>query len=173
MFTPIRLMISIGLICGLFGSGCGYSIRPPYDQTVKTVYIPIFKSVTFRRNVNLMLTKAVKDEVERRTPFKVVGREDIADTTLFGEVNFADKNTIIENPFNLPRQLTATMNVTIKWVDNRLTGEEADKKKAEPPALVSEIYYFSPELGETSQLAFQRVCDKLAMQIVGMMEEPW
>lgn len=153
--------------------GCGYSIRPPYDNTVKTVFVPIFKSVTFRRDVNLMLTKSVIDEIERRTPFKVVGREADADTILFGEVNFADKNTVVENPFNLPRQLTAQMNVMIKWQDNRLTGEEADKKKAEPPAMVSELYYFNPELGETSQLAFQRVCDKLAMQIVGMMEQPW
>lgn len=173
MFANIRHLALAGLMFSVLGSGCGYSIRPPYDNTVKTVYIPIFKSVTFRRDVNLMLTKAIIDEVERRTPFKVVGREEGADTTLFGEVNFADKNTVVENPFNLPRQLTAQMNVTIKWLDNRLTGEEADKKKAELPALISELYYFTPEVGETSQLAFQRVCDKLAMQVVGMMEQPW
>ncbi len=173
MIVVNRRQALASLVFAAFAPGCGYSIRPPYDNTVKTVYIPIFKSVTFRRDVNLMLTKAVIDEVERRTPFKVVGREEDADTTLFGEVNFADKNTIVENPFNLPRQLTAQVNVMIKWKDNRLSGEEADKKEAEPPAWVSELYYFNPELGETSQLAFQRVCDKLAIQIVGMMEQPW
>ena len=173
MFLTRRRFAVVTLALAAVGSGCGYSIRPPYDNTVKTVFVPIFKSVTFRRDINLMLTQAVILEIERRTPFKVVGREENADTTLFGEVNFADKNTVVENPFNLPRQLTAQMNVMIKWQDNRLTGEEADKKKAEPPAMVAELYYFNPELGETSQLAFQRVCDKLAMQIVGMMEQPW
>ena len=98
--------------------GCkvtGYSIRAPYDTRIKTVYVPVFKSITFRRDVNLMLTELVKKEIERRTPYKVVNTEAEADSILDGTVNFSDKNVIVENPYNLPRQLTSTMIVLATW----------------------------------------------------------
>ena len=39
--------------------------------------------------------------------------------TLEGYVNFADKNLIVENPFNLPRQLMTNLTATVTWTDNR------------------------------------------------------
>src|SRR3954468_21786320 len=86
-------------------AGCGYSIRAPFDPNIKTVYVPIFRSITFRRDVNFQLTQLVQKEIEKRTPFKVVGTPEGADMILEGEISFADKNIIVENPFNLPRQL--------------------------------------------------------------------
>src|SRR5262245_1580962 len=88
-------------------AGCGYSIHPPYQMDIKTVYVPVFRSVTFRKDLNLMLTEAIQKEIERRTPYKVVGSPEGADTTLEGTVNYVDKNIVVENPQNLPRQLTA------------------------------------------------------------------
>src|SRR3954454_16289915 len=96
-------------------TGCGYSIRAPFDRSVRTVYVPVFRSITFRRDVNFQLTELVQKEIEKRTPFKVVGTPEGADMILDGEINFADKNIIVENPFNLPRQLTAILFVNVKW----------------------------------------------------------
>ena len=99
-------------------AGCGYSIRAPFDPAVRTVYVPVFRSITFRRDVNFQLTELVQKEIEKRTPFKVVGTPEGADMILDGEINFADKNIIVENPFNLPRQLTATLIANVKWTHN-------------------------------------------------------
>ncbi|WP_435007474.1 LPS assembly lipoprotein LptE [Tundrisphaera lichenicola] len=166
---------AIGLVLSLclaaMSPGCGmtgYSIRPPYDTRIKTVYVPIFKSITFRRDVNLQLTELVIKEIERRTPYKVVGRPEDADSTLDGTVNFSDKNVIVENPFNLPRQLTSTMIVVVTWTDNK-----AERKENPNPAVIAETFNFYPEIGETSQAAFYRTSERLATQIVNMMEEPW
>ena len=74
---PLGPMI-FGLAMAVLAPGCtytGYSIRAPYDTRVKTVYVPVFKSVTFRRDINLMLTEMVIKEIERRTPYKVVNDE--------------------------------------------------------------------------------------------------
>ena len=79
-------------------AGCGYSLRAPYDTNVKTVYVPLFRSVSFRRDVQFQLTELVQKEIEKRTPYKVVGRLEDADTILEGTINFADKNIIVENP---------------------------------------------------------------------------
>jgi hypothetical protein len=164
-------LILLGLALAALAPGCkitGYSIRPPYDQNIKTVYVPMFKSVTFRRDINIMLTELVQKEIERRTPYKVVGSPDGADTTLDGTVNFSDKNVILESPYNLPRQLTTTMVVMATWTDNK-----AEEKKPPNPAIISETFNFYPEIGESAQAAYYRTCEKLAVQIVNMMEQPW
>jgi hypothetical protein len=167
---PLCLTI-LGLALAALAPGCkvtGYSIRAPYDTKIKTVYVPVFKSVTFRRDLNIMLTEAVIKEIERKTPYKVVQDPDEADSTLEGTVNFSDKNLVVENPFNLPRQLTTTMMVTATWTDNTV-----EKKEAPNPAVIAEIFNFYPEIGESAQAAYYRTCEKLAVQIVNMMEEPW
>lgn len=159
-----------GLLLGGLGlavAGCGYTLRPPFSDAIHTVYVPIFRSVSFRRDVNLKLTEAVQKEIRTRTPFKVVGSPEGADSVLEGSVNFADKNLVVENPYNLPRQLTATLTVAVTWTDMK------GGKKVTDPVKISEVVNFIPELGEGSEAAFQKACDRLAHQIVGMMEQQW
>lgn len=166
--TTRRVFLAAMLAFTLTG-GCGYSVRAPYSKEVRTVFVPVFRSVSFRRDVNTQLTSLVIDEINRRTPFRVVGTQEEADTILDGTVNFADKNIIVENPFNLPRQLMATMNVSVNWTHNPPTAEELDRG----PTTIAENFNFVPEIGETSMTAFYRVNQALAKQIVDMMEQPW
>ena len=60
-----------------------------------------------------------------RTPYKVVGTPEDADTILEGTINYADKNIVVESPFNLPRELNGTVSVGVKWTHNPPT--EAEK----------------------------------------------
>ena len=149
--------------------GCGYSVRAPFDDSIRTVHVPIFRSISFRRDVNIQVTELVIKEIERRTPFKVVGNPKDADTIIDGTINFADKNIVVENPFNLPRQLTAQINASVNWTHNPPTKDELDRG----PTIISETVNFVPEIGESSSSAFYRVNQKLAQQIVDMMESPW
>ncbi len=151
-------------------SGCGYSFRAPYDKSVRTVYVPIFKTQTFRRDLEKMLTEKVIKEITRRTPYQIAGSLEEADTVLHGTVNFADKNLILENSLsNLPRQLTAIVNISVNWTHNPPT--EAEKKR--PPTVVSQTVNFIPEVGETTLTAYDRAMQFLAAQVVDMMEQPW
>src|SRR4051794_2652120 len=170
---PDRLA-SLGRRIGLVvlaaaSAGCGYSIRAPFDKSVRTVFVPIFKTQSFRRDLNTNLCELIQKEIMQRTPYKVVGRPEEADTILEGTINFADKNIIVESPFNLPRELNATVMVSVKWTHNPPTEVE----KARQPTLVSETVNFVPEVGETSLTTFYRVNQRLAAQIVDMMEQPW
>jgi hypothetical protein len=149
--------------------GCGYSIRAPFDKSVRTVFVPVLKTQSFRRDLNLNLTELIQKEIRNRTPYKVVSRLEDADTILEGTINFADKNIVVENPFNLPRELNAIVNVSVKWTHNPPTEAE----KGRPPTIVAETVNFVPEVGETALTAFYRVNQSLAAQIVDMMEQPW
>lgn len=154
----------------LVSTGCGYSVRPPVEPSVQTVYVPVFQSTVYQRDLNLKLTEAVQKEIEHRTPFKVVGRPEDADTTLSGQIYFADKNIVLENPNNLARQLTANLNVNVRWIDNR----SGDVKKTDNLTSLYEYDNFYPELGDTAQATgYQKVIDRLARDIVNMMEVPW
>jgi hypothetical protein len=164
---PVRAAFAAIVVVSL--SGCGYSVRPPFDRSIRTVYVPIFRSFTFRKDMNLMLTERLHKEIERRTPFKVVGTREGADAVLEGTINFVDKNMIVESPFNLPRQINALISAEVRFYDNRPGAPEPPSS----PAVVTEVASFYPELGETSQLGFQKAIDKLVTQIVGMMEEKW
>ncbi len=161
--------LACAVLVAPLGGGCGYSVRAPFTHEVKTVYVPLFRSISFRREVQLQLSELVIKEIERRTPYKVVGSPEGADTVLDGTINLADKNIVLENPFNYPRQLTATITVNVSWNHNPPTPEDLDRG----PTLVSEVVNFVPEIGESSETAFYRANQLVARQIVDMMEAPW
>jgi hypothetical protein len=161
----LLLMVVTAATC----CGCGYSIRAPFDKRIKTVFVPVLRTQSFRRDLNLNLTEMIQKEIMHRTPYKVVGTPEDADTILEGTINYADKNIVVENPFNLPRELNGTVSVSVKWTHNPPT----DAEKTRIPTVIAETVNFVPEVGETSLTAFYRINQNIAAQIVDMMEEPW
>jgi hypothetical protein len=162
-------MLLVTVVTAATFCGCGYSIRAPFDKRIKTVFVPVLKTQSFRRDVNLNLTELIQKEIMHRTPYKVVGTPEEADTILEGTINYADKNIVVENPFNLPRELNGTINVSVKWTHNPPT----DAEKNQIPTIIAETVNFVPEVGETSLTAFYRINQNIAAQIVDMMEQPW
>src|SRR5690242_14745514 len=100
MRTPRSRLVALCLLAASLPAGCGYSIRPPFNPNIRTVYVPVFKSTSFRRDLNFQLTYKLQAEIERRTPFQVVGSPDGADSTLEGTITFVDKNAMVESPNN-------------------------------------------------------------------------
>ncbi len=162
--------VLVALLLLLMQTGCGYSLRPPYNPSVKTVYVPIFKSYRFNQDMNIQLTKMLINEINLRTPYRVVSDPEKADARLEGVITFDSKNVMVEAPTNLPRHIMGNMNVKVKFIDNRLT-EDDDRRISE--ANVNESASFYPELGETTTTGYQKVMQNIVRDIVNMMEEPW
>jgi hypothetical protein len=160
----VALCVPISLV-----TGCGYTVRAPFDTDIQTVFVPIAISNTYRREMNLQLTELVQNEIKHRSPYKVVGTYEEADTVLDLKINYAEKNLVVENPFNLPLELNATVTVMAKWTHNPPT--EAEKKRA--PTMIMETTNFIPQVGESTTTAFYQVNQRIAQQIVDMMEKPW
>ncbi len=151
------------------GGFFGWHVYAPFDTSeVKTVAV-FFKSNSFRRDVQTQLTEAVIKEIILRTPYRVVGQHEKADSLLTGTITYADKNLVVEAPTNLPRELNMTINVGVTWTHNPPT-EVEDKRL---PTIVTETINFVPEVGETTLGATNHVIQSLAKQIVDMMEQPW
>ena len=175
----------------------GYTTRPNYDTSIHTIHVPIFKNTTFRRGLEFELTRAVIREIEAKTPYKVVAEGCPADTELTGTIVGYTKTVITRNQLNEVREAETLMTVEVIWRDLR-TGEVISRPRpnnpwppvpqlSPPPAsappgqpqppprpmLVTSTGRLIPEWGESLASAEKMNVDRLAVQIVSMMETPW
>jgi hypothetical protein len=145
-----------------------------YPPDIRTVYVPMFDSTSFRRYLGERLTEAVVKEIEVRTPYKVVNSPD-ADSILSGRILTENKNPLASAPTAEPRYLTYQMNVEVSWVNR--TGKTIQPIGAIPvPQSIAQISLnsaFAPEAGMSVTTAQQADIERLARQIVSLMEAPW
>jgi hypothetical protein len=163
----------------LFCSGCGYQQsgsmanangyqwRTLYRDDVKTVAVPIFTNRTYYRGAEFMLSKAVVNQLEGQSPYKVVPRER-ADTILTGQVDRVVVHTTSESFLNgLPQDQLYVIIVSFTWKDLR-TGkilvERHDFEQTAP---------WYPTLGEGQRVAQEEAIEKLALAIVQEMQSDW
>jgi hypothetical protein len=163
-------------------SGCGYawssngdSFNPQassasngiYRQNVRTVAVPIFTNQTYYRGIEFNLSKAVIAELESRTPYKVVPK-DQADTLLQGEIINVMVHNISRSPFNaLPQEQLLVIVVDFTWKDMRTGQIFVERRGFEQSA----PYY--PTLGEDQSAGTQDNIEKLALAIVEELQAPW
>jgi hypothetical protein len=174
----------------------GYTTRPNYDTRIHTVYVPMFENRTYRDNsrdgLEQELTLALVQAIEAVTPYKVVGPNAQADTELKGVILTYNKLLLNRNQLNEVREAETDLTVELTWKDLR-TGEILSQIKPRlevlPPTLDSPLppvvapvarpvpvnsqAGFIPELGESMRSARKKNVDRMAVQIVSMMEKPW
>lgn len=170
---PGRPIAVLGLVALLVSSaclGCGYTLRAPFDETIRTVYIPIFRSYSFRDDINIRLQEALIKEMESRSTYRMVDSPEKADVILSGTVLYTTKFTSVINPNNYPRQLFADMTIEVNYEDLRNPLPEG---KEPPKVYLTQTVPFFPEPGETAFLAYEEAIRRAAVDIVNMMEEPW
>ncbi len=154
-------------------SGCaGYQIgaRSLYRPDIQTVYVPVFVSDAFRRNVGELLTEAVVKEIELKTPYKVVSSQN-ADSVLTGRITSIRKRVVGENINDDPRELELSWQVQINWTDRRGQTITQYQTPFSPLALeVGQTATFVPEAGQSFATTELESIQRLARQIVGRME---
>ncbi|MBN2579406.1 MAG: LptE family protein [Pirellulales bacterium] len=159
-------------------SGCAaYQIgnETLYPQGIRTVYVPMFESGSFRPYLGERLTEAVMKEIEAKTNYKVVSDCDQADSVLSGRIIGETKNVLIYSLSGDPRQLQSQLRVTVSWVDRRGRVLRDGHVVPLPNELtdVSGTGNFVPELGQSGATSQQEAINRVAQQIVGLMENPW
>jgi hypothetical protein len=155
--------------------GCAYRFGNAtlYPPEIRTVHVPMFESNTIRRNLGERLTEAVVRDIELKTPLKVVGSVG-ADSTLTGRIISEFKGTTLTAPTAEPRNIQVTYSVEVVWTDRR--GNQLQTTTIPLPSAVATVDHQSfliPEAGQSMATTQQKVIDKLAQQIVSLMESPW
>jgi hypothetical protein len=176
----------------------GYTTRPNYDTSIHTVYVPIFKNSTMWRGLEFEVTEAVIREIHQKTPYRVVSDCSVADTELTGNIINLTKNRLNITQLNEVREAETVLTVEVVW-RNRHTGEILSLPRtpgAPPPGVlppppegqpvpplspisqakptvITATSSFIPEIGSSLATARQDMANRLAVQIVSMMEKPW
>ena len=158
-------------------AGCaGYQIgnQSLYPRGIRTVYVPVFESSSFRRNLGERLTEAVQKEIELKTPYKVTGSPS-ADSELRGRIASEGKHVVVESRTGEPREVQVNMQVEVAWIDHQ--GNMIRPAQPIPiPAELTDVggsANLVPETGQSTATAQQQAIHRLAEQIVALMEAPW
>jgi outer membrane lipopolysaccharide assembly protein LptE/RlpB len=175
-FSTLYLAIAVMLL-----SGCGYDQAgnynsPPkngyqwhslYREDVQTVAVPIFTNRDFRRGVEFSLSKAVVNQLEAHSPYKVVPRER-ADTVLEGEIAKVEVSTLSRlYQEGVPQEQSLILTVNFVWKDLRNGRILMERKNFQQAAA------FYPTLREGTFVGTQEAVEKLALDIVQQMQAEW
>jgi hypothetical protein len=158
--------------------GCaGYQVghRSLYRPDVRTVHVPVFESVSFRRNLGERLAEAVATQIELRTPYRVASA-DQADSVLRGRIVREIKRVIAEDQFDVPRVLETDLVAQVDWVgpQGELLSNSITVPLDQYQLLVGQSEQIIPEGGQSVNVQQQQAIQELAEQIVSQMElPPW
>jgi hypothetical protein len=169
-----RTLASIVWAVALLASGCGYTIGNAFQGNVKSVYVPIATSDDFRRGYEFQLTESVLTQIKERTPFRIA-KDDAADTKLTMKIKSIRKTVLGTTAQNDPRELQLQYAVEVVWEDLR-TGRILAQNKVSIEPEVTRLFAqseFAPELGQSLATGTQEAIQKMARQVVEMMEAPW
>jgi hypothetical protein len=169
------------VIALLAASGCaGYRFgnNTLYAPNVRTIYVPMVQSDSFRTtpavDIGERLTEAICKEIEKRTPFKIVGNEDGADSVLTARIVADTKRMVVESPTDQSRNVELNYQALVTWADRG--GTVIASGEVPMPAATVDVGQSAalvPEYGRSVVSTQQEAIVKMAQQIVGLMEEPW
>jgi hypothetical protein len=175
MFSVTKTM-PILLLLAVFGGCATYNIGNAslYPPEVRTIYVPMFESASFRQGMGERLTEAVMKQIEQKTPYKVVSDPN-ADSILSCRIEREGKRVTIGSRTGDPRELQTEILVKVSWIDNRGKMLRPESTVPLPPAVtdVQGTGYLVPEAGQSVAVAQQDAINRIAEQIVGLMEKPW
>jgi hypothetical protein len=163
----------------LFMAGCGYHMsgigendasfngKTLYRDDVKTVSVPIFTNRTKYTGVEMPLSKAVINQLESQSPYKIApqGR---ADSILEGEITGVRIATSSNNRVSaVPQEQIYSLIVKFTWRDLRSGQIYTQRTSFEQTA----PYY--PTLGEDRWVGEQQNIERLALAIVQELQADW
>jgi hypothetical protein len=170
ILASLTLCASLGLGgCGYSNSGdaAGYRWGGLYRSDINTVAVPVLRTRSFSRGDEIALTQAIVNQIESRTPYKVVDAAR-ADTILEGQLTAvaqaavsSDTNTAI------PQEQLYIVTLDFVWKDLRTGKILIERRNFEQTAA------FYPTLGEGRPVGRQQAVEHLAAAIVDEMQRDW
>jgi hypothetical protein len=161
----------------LCGTGCApyrVGVGSMFPSDITTVQVPIFESESFRRDLGERLTEAVAKRIENESNYKLV-RSGNADSVLTGRILDDRKRTLVENRNDDVRETELTLRVQVVWTRRDGTILAQGSIPIDPSMAVDVVGSapITPEVGQSIATGQQKAIDRLAAQIVGLMEAPW
>lgn len=169
MNRHFKVILALAAVAVL-GGCAGYVNDFPFPQEVKTVYVEMFESQSFRRGLEYELTDALCKQIEVQTPYKIVSERSIADSVIYGRIEQVGEQVLgTDTLTGLAVQNEVNVTVTFTW-KNLITGKMY-ANDAKVSAVAS--YAMGTTDSQTRDYAGSAAVNKAAEKIVESMQTDW
>ena len=166
--------LAISLLACLTLSGCasdpsqGYSFASTFDESIKSVAIPVFRNETTSRGLEIQLTESLIKELQTRTPWHIAPT-DRADTTLVGVITDTGLAALSDDRTGLVQEQAVRITIRFEWRDNR-SGDIIVARDG-----YSAVAVFSPnqKIGDRIELGQRSAIEELAHDVISQMRSSW
>jgi hypothetical protein len=168
-----RISAVPAVLCFVLGAGgcggsAGYSDASLFPDDVASVYLEMFDNRSFRRGVEYTLTDALAKRIEAETPYKIVSSRDRADSVMSGQLVTIDEGILtVEREIGRPLEKEVVLTAMVNW-KNLKTGRLMINSET-----VAAAASYSQFQDQDFTYASAVAANKLAQNIVKLMEEPW
>lgn len=173
------VVVAVASTVSLTLCGCaGYNVGPRglYDDKIETIFVPTVEADTYRAAFGERLTEAICKKITEQTPYSLAGPDE-ADATLSARLVSETQSVSAFNRYNDTRQKSANLSVVAVLRTRRgdvVLSETAPLLlTSDGGANVSSQGYLVAEMGQSNATAQQEAIDKIADQIVGLLESGW
>ena len=147
----------------------GYAFDTTFDESMRTIAVPIFRNETTSRGIEIQLTEAVIKQIQQRTPWRLTP-SDRADSTLVGVVTNTTLRALSDDPqTGLVQEQAVQITIRFEWRDNR----SGDVLVARDGYSASAVFHPSRAVGDRLELGQRSAIEELAEDIVSEMRSSW
>jgi len=146
----------------------GYSNESLFPEEVRSVYVEMFDSRSFRRGVEYELSDALAKRIEAETPYKIISSRDRADTVISGQIlSIGESWVSSEREVGRALEKEVEVQAVVNW-KNLKTGELLIDNQS-----VSASASYSEWQNQSFRYASTLAANNLARRIVELMEKEW
>lgn len=170
-----RACIATSLIVALTLAGCtndphsGYSFEGVHDANLGPIAVPVWDNTTFTHGLEVPLTDAIVKEIQRASPWKVVGR-DRARSVLTGTITSVELRRLsTANISGIVEDVAVEVTVDYEWRQAG-TGKVLMAKRG-----VRSVSEFVPSkgVGERVEVGQQQALQAAARDVVASLRSGW
>jgi hypothetical protein len=150
------------------GSSTGYSNASLFPNDVESVYVEMFDNRSFRRGQEYTFSNALAKRIEAETPYKIVSDRDRADSVISGQlVTVGESILTLEREIGRALEKEVVITAVVNWKSLK-TGRLMINNQT-----ISAAASYSEFQGQDFTYASTVAANKLAQNVVQLMENPW
>ena len=168
-YTILFMLMSLVLAgCDSVDPEKGYTTASLYDDSIETVCVEMFDSMSFRRGVEFELTNALVQRITANTPYKIRANKKDADSVIYGKIlDISERILSHQRELDRPMQEQLIVIAEVTWKDLRTGKLLMDRQR----------FRFSGNYAalqnDSIKVASQEAVNKIAVEIVETMEKGW
>ncbi len=150
------------------GRSTGYSNASLFPDDVQSIYLEMFDNRSFRRGTEFTFSNALAKRIEMETPYKIVSNRDHADSVMGGQlVAISESILTLERELGKALEKEVVLTAVVNWKSLK-TGRLMINNQA-----VTAAASYSEFQGQDFTYASAVAANKLAQEVVQLMENPW